>query len=138
MRLSWPVSRLPRGKDSAAHALATRVVQGLAGDLGRDPVTEDADLHFGADLAGRHGQVRVGDRASHGVAEAARGDPADDLLADAYRLVAGAHRPWVVQRQAAQPPGEPALARLGQRRLAEEAAGLAETYAKAQPRLVRG
>ena len=84
------------------------VVQRLACDLEADPVTKDLDLAPGPDGRPIRRQVGVRDRALDREPVATRGHPADDLAADAHRLVAEADRADVVEDQAAQ-----ALARPG-------------------------
>ena len=83
-------------------ALALRVEERLGRHLALDPLAEDLDRDAGADGGVCRGQVRVGDRALDGVAVAAARDPADEPLADAYRLRAERDGARVVERQAAE------------------------------------
>src|SRR5215213_6749845 len=130
---SYRDAKAPLGSD----ALALRVEERLPCDFALDPAAEDLDLYRRPRLVlGR--QVGVGDRALDGVAVAAARRPADNLAADADRLVAEGDRARVVEGEAAQARARPVLPGGEDRLFADEADRLVEFEAEADAALVGG
>src|SRR6476620_1317281 len=127
------LTKSPLGPD----ALALGVEERLRRDLALDPAAEDLDLYRGPRLVlGR--QVGVGDRALDGVAVAAARHPADDLAADADRLVAERDRARVGEGEAAQARARPVFLGGKDRVFADEPDRLVELDAEADAAFVGG